>query len=67
MAALPLRRGGSRVASRARGGSQRSGRAGEGHPAGVQQTPALSDAIMVLSFYPSCSALSRREGAFRLP
>ena len=48
MAALPLRRGGSRDASRARGGSQRSGRAGEGHPAGVQQTPALSDAIIVV-------------------
>ena len=52
MAALPLRRGGSRVASRARGGSQRSGRAGEGQPAGVQQTPALSDAIMVAFSYP---------------
>ena len=48
MAALPLRRGGSRAASRARGGSQRSGSAGEGQPAGVQQTPALSDAIMVV-------------------
>ena len=58
MAALPLRRGGSRVASRGRGGSQRSGSAGEGQPAGVQQTPALNEAIMVvLGSLKRCSAL----------